>query len=197
MKGRRVGFALTGSYCTFAEVIPEILRLRELGAEIVPIVSETAANTDTRFGRAAMWRERILAASGAPDIVDSIVAAEPIGPGKLLDLVIVAPCTGNTLAKIACGITDSAVTMAVKAHLRNIRPVLLAISTNDGLALNAVNVGRLQSSKNVFFVPYGQDNPQVKPNSLVAVMDLIPKAAEMALLGMQLQPVLMQRSIGT
>ncbi len=150
MKGRRIGFALTGSYCTFAAVMPEIARLRDSGAEIVPIMSETAASTDTRFGRAEMWRGHVLAASGALEIIDTIALAEPIGPGKLLDLVIVAPCTGNTLAKIAGGITDSSVTMAVKAHLRNLRPVLVAISTNDGLGLNAVNLARLQSSKNIF-----------------------------------------------
>ncbi len=194
MKGKRIGFALTGSYCTFAAVMPEIVRLREGGAEIIPIMSETAARTDTRFGRAEMWRRQILAASGALEIVDTMTAAEPIGPGKLLDLVIVAPCTGNTLAKIAGGITDSTVTMAVKAHLRNLRPVLVAISTNDGLGLNAVNLARLQSSKNIFLVPYGQDNPAVKPNSLVAAMDLIPQAAEMALAGIQLQPLLLSRN---
>ena len=194
MKGKRIGFALTGSYCTFAAVMPEILRLREGGAEIVPIMSETAARTDTRFGRAQMWRSQVLAASGAPEIIDTIAAAEPIGPGKLLDLVIVAPCTGNTLAKIAGGITDSSVTMAVKAHLRNLRPVLIAISTNDGLGQNAVNLARLQSTKHIFLVPYGQDNPEVKPNSLVAAMELIPKAAEMALAGVQLQPVLVSRT---
>jgi dipicolinate synthase subunit B len=194
MKGKRIGFALTGSYCTFAAVVPEILRLREGGAEIVPIMSETAARTDTRFGRAQMWRSQVLAASGAPEIIDTITAAEPIGPGKLLDLVIVAPCTGNTLAKIAGGITDSSVTMAVKAHLRNLRPVLIAISTNDGLGQNAVNLAHLQSTKHIFLVPYGQDNPEVKPNSLVAAMELIPKAAEMALAGVQLQPVLVSRT---
>ncbi|MBS3984420.1 MAG: dipicolinate synthase subunit B [Selenomonadales bacterium] len=193
MKDKRIGFALTGSYCTFAAVMPELLRLREGGAEIVPIMSETAAHTDTRFGRAQMWRSQVLAASGAPEIIDTIAAAEPIGPGKLLDLVIVAPCTGNTLAKIAGGITDSSVTMAVKAHLRNLRPVLIAISTNDGLGQNAVNLARLQNTKHIFLVPYGQDNPEVKPNSLVAAMELIPKAAEMALAGVQLQPVLVSR----
>jgi dipicolinate synthase subunit B len=194
MKGKRIGFALTASYCTFAAVMPELLRLREGGAEIVPIMSETAAHTDTRFGRAQMWRSQVLAASGAPEIIDTITAAEPIGPGKLLDLVIVAPCTGNTLAKIAGGITDSSVTMAVKAHLRNLRPVLIAISTNDGLGQNAINLARLQSTKHIFLVPYGQDNPEVKPNSLVAAMELIPKAAEMALAGVQLQPVLVART---
>ncbi|MBT9175994.1 MAG: Dipicolinate synthase subunit B [Firmicutes bacterium] len=183
-----------GSYCTCAAVMPEIARLRDSGAEIGPIMSEAAASTDTRFGRAEMWRGQVLAASGAMEIIDTIAAAEPIGPGKLLDLVSVAPCTDNTLAKIAGGITDSSVTMAVKAHLRNLRPVLVAISTNDGLGLNAVNLARLQSSKNIFLVPYGQDNPAVKPNSLVAAMELIPRAAEMALAGVQLQPVLLARN---
>lgn len=190
MIAKRIGFALTASYCTFSAVLPEIRELTARGAQVIPIMSENAATTDTKFGQAAMWKEKILEVSRAHAIIETIVQAEPIGPGKLLDLLIVAPCTGNSLGKIANGITDSAVTMAVKAHLRNMRPVLIAISTNDGLGLNAVNIGRLINSKNVFFVPFSQDNPEFKQNSLVAHMNLISDAAEHALRGLQLSPVL-------
>jgi len=193
MINRRIGFALTGSYCTFAEVVPQIAALRATGAQVVPIMSEGSAHTDTKFGEAAMWRQRILEASGAERIIETIPQAEPIGPGKLLDLVIVAPCTGNTIAKLAHAITDSTATMAVKAHLRNQRPVLIAVSTNDGLGLNAANIGKLLVTKNFFFVPFSQDNPVVKPNSLVAHMELIPEAAELALQGIQMQPLLRAR----
>ncbi|MBT9157881.1 MAG: Dipicolinate synthase subunit B [Firmicutes bacterium] len=190
MINKRIGFALTASYCTFSAVLPEIRELTARGAQLVPIMSENAAMVDTKFGEAAMWKEKILQVSKAHVIIETIVQAEPIGPAKLLDLLIVAPCTGNTLGKIANAITDSVVTMAVKAHLRNQRPVLIAVSTNDGLGQNAVNLGRLLNSKNIFFVPFAQDNPEFKPNSLVAHMNLLPDAAEHALRGMQLQPVL-------
>lgn len=193
MLKKRVGFALTGSYCTFAEVVPQIEAIRASGAELLPIISEGVAYADTKFGEAKMWRERILAAASASRIVETIIQAEPIGPGKLLDLLIVAPCTGNTIAKIANAITDSAVTMAVKAHLRNQRPVLIAVSTNDGLGLNASNIGKLISSKHIFLVPFGQDNPVAKPSSLVAHMELIPEAARLALQGIQIQPLLRVR----
>ncbi|MDP3488228.1 MAG: dipicolinate synthase subunit B [Bacillota bacterium] len=194
MINRRIGFALTGSYCTFAEVVPQIEAVRASGAEVLPIMSEGAAHADTKFGEATMWREKILAAAGASTIVETIIQAEPIGPGRLLDLLIVAPCTGNTIAKIANAITDSAVTMAVKAHLRNQRPVLIAVSTNDGLGLNASNIGKLISSKHIFLVPFGQDNPVAKPSSLVAHMELISEAARLALQGIQMQPLLRVRA---
>jgi len=190
MIAKRIGFALTASYCTFSSVLPEIRELTARGAQVIPIMSENAATIDTKFGQAAMWKEKILEVSRAHAIIETIVQAEPIGPGKLLDLLVVAPCTGNSLGKIANAITDSVVTMAVKAHLRNMRPVLIAVSTNDGLGLNAVNIGRLLNSKNVFFVPFSQDNPEFKQNSLVAHMNLIPDAVEHALRGLQLSPVL-------
>lgn len=190
MIAKRIGFALTASYCTFSSVLPEIRELTARGAQVIPIMSENAATSDTKFGQAAMWKEKILEVSRAHAIIETIVQAEPIGPGKLLDLLVVAPCTGNSLGKIANAITDSVVTMAVKAHLRNMRPVLIAVSTNDGLGLNAVNIGRLLNSKNVFFVPFSQDNPEFKQNSLVAHMNLIPDAVEHALRGLQLSPVL-------
>ncbi|MBS3872684.1 MAG: dipicolinate synthase subunit B [Firmicutes bacterium] len=190
MIAKRIGFALTASYCTFSSVLPEIRELTARGAQVIPIMSENAATSDTKFGQAAMWKEKILEVSRAHAIIETIVQAEPIGPGKLLDLLVVAPCTGNSLGKIANAITDSVVTMAVKAHLRNMRPVLIAVSTNDGLGLNAVNIGKLLNSKNVFFVPFSQDNPEFKQNSLVAHMNLIPDAVEHALRGLQLSPVL-------
>lgn len=192
MKGSRIGFAITGSYCTFEDVVPQMQRLRAMGAEVVPIMSERAYATDTKFGTAKMWREKILEATGAQAIIASIVDAEPIGPRKIpLDLIIVAPCTGNTTAKLANAVTDSAVAMAVKAHLRNSLPVLIAVSTNDGLGLNAANIGRLLASRNVYFVPFSQDSPIGKPTSIVAHMGLIPEAAEMALQGKQIQPLLL------
>jgi dipicolinate synthase subunit B len=190
MRGKRIGFALTGSYCTFAEVVPQIAMLRADGAEILPIMSEKTASTDTKFGTASFWREEVTRAAANTNLIESIVQAEPIGPGRLLDLVIVAPCTGNSLAKIANGITDTAVTMAVKAHLRNQRPVLLAISTNDGLGVNGPNLGKLLTMKNIFLVPFGQDNHEIKPNSLVAHMGLIREAAILAMQGRQIQPLL-------
>lgn len=193
MLGKRIGFALTGSYCMFAEVVPQIEIIRSSGAKVLPIMSEGVARTDTKFGEAQIWRDRVLLACGATTIVESITQAEPIGPGKLLDLLIVAPCTGNTIAKIAHAITDTAVTMAVKAHLRNQRPILIAVSSNDGLGLNACNIGTLLSSKHIYLVPFGQDSPVAKPTSVVAHMELIPEAARLALEGRQMQPILRTR----
>ena len=154
LSGITAGFALTGSFCTFQSVLPEIENLKLAGAKIVPIMSTTASETDTRFGTAESFKNRIEALTGA-EIITTIAKAEPIGPKKLLDILIVAPCTGNTLGKIAHGITDTPVTMAVKAHLRNARPVLLAVSTNDGLAGAAKNIGLLLNTKNIFFVHGG------------------------------------------
>ena len=184
-----VGFALCGSFCTFAEVIPQIETLRKLNYDIVPIMSEIAYNTDTRFGRAEEFISRIETVC-KHEIFHTIPQVEPIGPKKMLDLLIVAPCTGNTLGKLANGIADTPATFACKAHLRNARPVLLAISTNDGLTASAENIGRLLNRKHYYFVPFGQDSPQGKPYSLVADFSLLPLAAESALLGQQLQPIL-------
>lgn len=189
LSGITAGFALTGSFCTFQSVLPEIENLKLAGAKIVPIMSTTASETDTRFGTAESFKNRIEALTGA-EIITTIAKAEPIGPKKLLDILIVAPCTGNTLGKIAHGITDTPVTMAVKAHLRNARPVLLAVSTNDGLAGAAKNIGLLLNTKNIFFVPFGQDDPDKKPTSLVADMQSIVPAAGAALLHRQMQPLL-------
>jgi len=188
LKGRRIGFALTGSFCTLKEVVGHIAKLIEEGAEVVPIVSREVATTDTRFGKAADWK-RLLEDLTGNAVIDTIVAAEPIGPKKLLDLLVVAPCTGNTLAKLANAITDGPVLMAIKAQLRNQRPVVLAISTNDGLGMNARNLGVLLNAKNIYMVPFGQDNPKEKPNSLVARMDLLLDTILYALEGKQIQPI--------
>lgn len=190
LKGIKVGFALTGSHCTLEEVMVEMKRVAEEGAILYPIMSIAVDETDTRFGTAAGWKEQVSGISDSPIIINSIVAAEPIGPQQLLDILVVAPCTGNTLAKLANAITDSPVLMAIKAHLRNQRPVVLAVSTNDGLSLNAKNIGLLLNAKNIYMVPFGQDSPADKPNSLKAKLDKLVDTIEYALKREQLQPVL-------
>lgn len=189
LQGVKIGFALTGSFCTFAKVFPEIENLVKEGAEVYPIISESVDNYDTRFGKAADWKFKLENITGNP-LIKSIVEAEPIGPKALLDVVAVVPCTGNTLAKIANAITDTPVTMAVKAHLRNARPVVIAVSTNDGLGANAKNLGVLLNTRNVFFVPFGQDDPVKKSCSLVAKFDMLVPAIRDALDGKQIQPLL-------
>ena len=189
LSNKRIGFALTGSFCTFRKVLLELEKLASLGADITPIMSETSYATDTRFGTAEGFINRIETIC-KKSIISTLTAAEPIGPQSLLDLLIIAPCTGNTLAKLANGITDSSVTLAAKAHLRNQRPVLIAVSTNDGLGNAAKNIGTLLNSKNIYFVPFGQDDFENKPNSLVADISLIAEAADAALDKRQLQPIL-------
>jgi len=189
LQGVRIGFALTGSHCTLEEVMPYIRNLREEGALIYPVISQTVDETDTRYGSACRWKDMLWEITGNL-VISSIVEAEPVGPDRLLDIVVVAPCTGNTLAKMANGIVDGPVLMAVKATLRNQRPVALAISTNDGLGMNARNLGLLLNTKNIYMVPFGQDNPGGKPNSLIAKMDLIMDTVVMALQGKQIQPLL-------
>jgi dipicolinate synthase subunit B len=191
--GITVGYALSGSHCTFAEVMPEIKKFVDAGANVVPIVSNTLVTTDTRFGTAKEWQEQLTGITGN-EIISTIVQAEPLGPSKLLDVLVIAPCTGNTTSRLANAITDSAVLMAAKAQMRNGRPIVLAISTNDGLGLNAANIAKLLVAKYIYFVPFGQDNPIQKPNSLVARMDLVMEACEAALQGKQLQPMLIERS---
>jgi len=188
-KEQTIGFALTGSFCTIPSALEVLTRLSETGAKLVPIVSDAVASTDTRFGTAESIRAQIIILTGREPI-DSIAMAEPIGPKKLLDALLVCPCTGNTIGKIAGGITDTPVTMAVKAHLRNKRPVLLAISTNDGLSANAQNIGKLLNTRGIFFVPFGQDDPLSKNTSLVADNERTLAALECALTGEQLQPIL-------
>jgi len=188
LANQRIGFALTGSFCTFSRIFPEIGRLRSLGAELFPILSYNAYNLDTRFFPAEEVRSRLRELCGR-EILHTLQAVEPIGPKGLLDLLIVAPCTGNTLGKLAAGIVDTPVTMAVKSQLRNSRPVLLAVSTNDGLGASARSIGSLMPARDLYFVPYEQDDPDGKPASLVARMELICESAAAALTGRQLPPL--------
>ena len=204
LKGKTIGFALTGSFCTYKKVIPEIKKLREMDANIIPIMSEISFETDTRFGKISDFKEEIesicenkiksitlfIITDTNNKIISSIREAEPIGPKKLLDILLIAPCTGNTISKIANGIADSTVTLSVKSHLRNLRPVVLAVSTNDGLGGNAGHIGILLNRKNIFFVPYGQDDYMEKPNSLVADMSLIPDTLISALCNTPIEPLL-------
>ncbi|MBO5065198.1 MAG: dipicolinate synthase subunit B [Clostridia bacterium] len=187
---KTIGFAVCGSFCTFKAVFEEIEKLKKLEYNIIPIMSENSYNLDTRFGDAAYWRGRLKKITGN-DIIHTIPKAEPIGPKKLLDALIIAPCTGNTLAKLAWGVTDSCVTLAAKAHLRNARPLIIAPSTNDALANAAKNIGALFNYKNIYFVPYGQDSFAGKPNSMVADFSLIPDTLQHALNGIQVQPVIL------
>jgi dipicolinate synthase subunit B len=189
LKDIKVGFAFTGSFCTFSKVFPELEKIAAQGAEIIPIISEVVDKTDTRFGTSKYWKLKLEELS-SHNIIKTIAEAEPIGPQALLDILVVAPCTGNTLGKLANGITDTSVTMACKAHLRNGRPLVLAIATNDGLGANAKNIGMLLNSKGIYFVPFNQDDPVKKSKSVVADFQLLIPAIENALEGKQLQPVL-------
>ncbi len=189
LKNKKIGFAVTGSFCTFKKAMQACRDICAQGAEVFPIMSENAYSTDTRFGDCKEFHDILTELSGK-DIIKSIKEAEPIGPKGLLDLVIVLPCTGNTLAKLANGITDTSVTMAVKAHLRNDRPVLIGVSTNDGLAGAAKNIGMVMNNKNIYFIPFAQDDCVKKPRSLVADFSAVIPAAEAALDGIQLQPML-------
>lgn len=187
----RLGYAFTGSFCTFAESFAALERLAALGEyDIQPIFSENAASLDTRFGRAQVHLERAREITGHEPIC-TLVGAEPIGPRKLLDLLLIAPCTGNTLAKLANGIADSTVSLAAKAHLRNGRPLVLAVSTNDALAAAARNIGELMNRRDVFFVPFRQDSPREKPRSAVADFGLIEPALQAAVHGIQAFPLLL------
>lgn len=184
-----IGFAICGSFCTFKSVFKEIEKLVELGYDVVPIMSENSFTFDTRFGTAEFWQNELKRIT-KKDIIHTIKDAEPIGPKKLLDLLVVAPCTGNTLAKLSNGISDTSVTLAVKAHLRNARPLVIAVSTNDALSGAGKNIGNLLNYKNTYFVPFRQDSFSNKPCSCVADFTLLPKTIENALNGIQLQPIL-------
>ena len=186
-----IGFAICGSFCTFKAIIEEVKRLKNEGYNILPIMSENAYNLDTRFGDAAYWHGQLTEITDNR-IIHTIPGAEPIGPKKLLDALIVAPSTGNTLAKLASGVTDTSVTLAAKAHLRNGRPLIIAPSTNDGLSNAAKNIGALLNYKNVYFVPFGEDDSVNKPTSLVADFTQINATLEMALKGKQLQPIVLE-----
>jgi len=191
LEGLNIGFAITGSFCTFTKIIDEIKKLVDSKANVLPIFSFNASELDTRFGEAKEWLEQIEAITGNKSIL-TIQDAEPIGPKGLLDVLVIAPCTGNTIAKLANAITDTPVLMAAKAHLRGGKPIVIGISTNDGLGMNAKNIGVLLNCKNIYFVPFGQDSPFVKPNSLVARMDMILPTIEMALESKQIQPMIIQ-----
>ena len=190
LRGVRVGVVVTGSHCTIADVIPQIRGLKNEGADILPIFSFTVDETDNRFYQVSDLKKEMNAICDKP-IINTIVGAEPIGPQKLLDIVVVAPATGNTVAKLATGIVDTPALMAIKAHLRNQRPVVMAISTNDALGINARNIGILINMKNIYFVPFRQDDPVNKSSSLVACMDKLLETVVCALQGKQLQPLLL------
>lgn len=190
MEQPRVGFALTGSFCTLDKALRAMEETAQAYPDILPILSETTGSTDTRFGRGEDFRQAAEEICGRRAVA-SIREAEPIGPRQLLDVLVIAPCTGNTLAKLAAGVADTAVTMAAKAHLRNGRPVVVAVSTNDGLGGAARNIGELLCRKHYYFVPFRQDDPVGKPISLVADMDLVPATVAAALRGEQLQPLLL------
>lgn len=189
LKGTKIGFALTGSHCTIEEILPQIGKLVAAGARVMPIVSFSIQHVNTRFGEANVVLARLQEITGNK-VIKSIVEVEPFGPQKYFDLVVIAPCTGNTLAKLAQGITDTTVLMAAKGQLRNLKPVVLALATNDGLGLNAKNIGILLSTKNIFMVPFGQDDPFQKPNSLVAEQNLLLPTIEKALRREQIQPMI-------
>ena len=189
MKNITVGFAFCGSFCTLRQSFAALERLAKVDVKIKPIMSQIVYTTDTRFGKAEDWISRAEEICG-DRVIHEISAAEPIGPKNLLDVIVVCPCTGNTISKIALGITDTPVTMAVKAHLRNNKPVVLAIATNDALGATAKNLGLLHNTKNIYFVPYGQDDPYSKNNSLVCDFSKIPETVEKALKGEQIQPVI-------
>ena len=180
LKGKKIGFGLTGSHCTYDAVFPEIEKLVQAGAEVLPVVTFTVKNTETRFGKGEDWIQRIEDLTGNRAI-DSIVKAEPLGPKIPLDCMVVAPLTGVSMSKFANAMNDSPVLMAAKATLRNLKPVVLGISTNDALGLNGVNLMRLMATKNIYFIPYGQDDPVKKPNSMVARMPLLMETVEAAI----------------
>ena len=190
MDKHNIGFAMTGSFCTFARAILLLEELTALGHNVTPIMSFNAAHIDTRFGKAADFTEQMETLCGRK-VIDTIEKAEPIGPQRLLDILIIAPCTGNTLGKMANGITDTPVTMAAKSHLRNQKPVLLGVSTNDALGASSKNIGLLQNAKNVYFIPMSQDDPAQKPASMVADFSKTVSAMESALKGKQMQPVIL------
>lgn len=192
MRNETVGFAMTGSFCTFEAVFQELEQFVTVFPNVIPILSEISYSLDTRFGTAGEHIERMTRLCGRSPL-KSIGEVEPIGPKGLLDLLVIAPCTGNTLSKMALGITDSNVSMAAKAQLRNGRPVLLGVSSNDGLGASGKNILELMQKKNIYVVPFGQDDPVGKPTSLKSDMSRITEAAEEALRGRQLQPILIER----
>jgi dipicolinate synthase subunit B len=192
LKGKRFGFGLTGSHCTYEAVMPQIQSLIDAGAEVLPVATNTVMTTNTRFGDGEDWVAKLEEMTGNK-LIDSIVKAEPLGPKIPLDCMIIAPLTGNSMSKFANAMTDSPVLMAAKATLRNQKPVVLGISTNDALGLNGINLMRLMATKNIYFIPFGQDDPDKKPNSMVARMEALQDTVLAAMEGKQLQPVIVER----
>lgn len=188
ISGKKIGVAFTGSFCTFAKTFEALSSLKEQGADLYPILSEKTQHVSCRFGDSDTFIQKIRTLCGR-EVITSIEEAEPIGPNDFLDILILLPCTGNTLAKLANGITDGPVTMAAKAHLRNEKPLLISLSTNDALSMNLKNIGLLMNTKNIFFVPFGQDNPTKKPHSMVANISYLIPALKEALMYRQYQPV--------
>ena len=189
LKGKTIGVAFTGSFCTFDKAFQELQKLVDEEALVQTIFSDSACSFDSRFGKSQSFIERAEEITGVKPML-TIPQAEPIGPGSLLDILVLFPCTGNTLAKLANGITDTPVLMAAKAHLRNNKPLLISISTNDALGMNMRNIGLLMNAKNVYFIPFGQDNPKKKPNSMIAHTELLIPSIEAALEGHQYQTVI-------
>ncbi len=190
LSGCNIGFAVTGSFCTFDKIKPQIKLLKDEGANVIPVFSYNAFNFDTRFAKADDFVRDIKEITGHQGI-NTIQQAEPVGPKKLFDIMVIAPCTGNTAAKLVNGITDTPVLMAAKAHMRNNRPLVIAISTNDALGINFQNIGKLMVMKNIFFVPFGQDDYEKKPNSMVADLSQIKPTIIKALQGTQIEPVIL------
>ena len=189
LSGKKIGVAITGSFCTYEKVFEELQKLTEEGAFVQTIFSDAAKSIDSRFGKAEDFIKKAEKITGNPPIM-TISDAEPIGPGSLLDILVILPCTGNTIAKLANGITDTPVLMAAKAHLRNNKPLLISVSTNDALGMNMKNIGLLLNAKNIYFIPFGQDNPHKKPNSMIAHTNLLIPSLKAALEGRQYQPVI-------
>lgn len=188
-QGKSIGIGFTGSFCTYEKIFHALEDLKRTGASLLPVFSEHAATLDSRFGTSAEFLERARKLTGKEPIV-TIPQAEPIGPKGLVDIMVIAPCTGNTLSKLANGISDTPVLMAAKSHLRNNRPLVISLSTNDALGMNLKNIGILLNTKNIYFVPFGQDNFQAKPNSMTAFTELLPETIACALNFQQIQPVI-------
>ncbi|MCI9416021.1 MAG: dipicolinate synthase subunit B [Eubacterium sp.] len=189
LKDKHIGVAFTGSFCTYEKVFEGLARLTEEGAIVHTIFSNASQTLDSRFGNAEDFVRKAEEITGIKPIL-TIPEAEPIGPKSFLDILVLFPCTGNTIAKLANGITDSPVLMAAKAHLRNNKPLLISISTNDALGMNMKNIGLLLNAKHIYFVPFGQDNPEKKPNSMIAHTELLTPSIEAALSGRQIQPII-------
>jgi len=190
---KKIGFAITGSFCTHEKILVEIQKLKDKGYDILPIISETVAVTSTRFGSHEWFVSQLESITGHP-VIDSKVKAEVVGPQNMIDILVIAPCTGNTLSKLANAVTDTSVTMVAKSHVRNNKPVVIGVSTNDALGLNMCNLAKLLSAKNYYFVPFGQDSPSKKPKSLIADFTKIEETILEAEQGRQIQPLLIKEN---